>query len=152
MWLWSLDDECIPEPRPPNHPWRNLLPCCGANSYSLISYHPAPWCYLAAVFFSFFPTLTWHFVSRLWLVEEGGQWVYGLRQSSHLYMVVHIFLPLICTMVNQVSKNFSPSLHLRYLVYITSVYFYSISTAVTLTLPFCRFLCHREHLCQLYYS
>jgi hypothetical protein len=83
------------------------LPCCETNSHGLTSYRS--WCYMAVVFFSLFSSLTWNSVSRLCPVEEGGQWVYGLPQSSHLCMVVHIFLPLMSTMANQVSKNFCAS-------------------------------------------
>jgi hypothetical protein len=61
------------------------------------------------VAFNFFSALTWFSVSRLSLVEEGGQWVYGLPHSSHPCTVVHIFLRLISTMASQVSKHFSPS-------------------------------------------
>lgn len=150
MWVWSLDHEYIPDARLPNHPWRNLLPCCETKSHGLISYRS--WCYMAAVFFfrSFPHWLGILFLGCVWSRRVANECMAYPR--AHTCVWWYIFSSHWCLLwptrfqKTSLHHSFSGILCLS-LVHVSLVY-----RLPWLTLPFRRFLCHREHLCQLYYS
>lgn len=149
MWLWSLDHECIPYRRLPSHPWRNLLPCCGTNSYGLISHRF--WCYMAAVFFPSAP----HWLGILFL---GCVWSRRVANECMAYPGAHasiwwyIFSSHWCLLWPTRFQKTSLHHSISGILYMSLVHVSLAYRLLWLTLLFSRFLCHRKHLCQLYYS